>query len=83
MHEGHSHHSHEDIGDVKKSVALLTYMIEHNRHHADELHELAHTLEHQGQFEAAALIADGLTYFRDGNDKLEAALEQIQTEEAK
>lgn len=76
MHEGHSH-SHEHVGDTNKTTALLTYMLEHNRHHAEELHELSHMLEHHEQFEAAALINDGLNYFRDGNDKLEAALDQI------
>ncbi|MGE4353741.1 MAG: hypothetical protein AB7D36_06625 [Oscillospiraceae bacterium] len=74
MHEGHTHALH---GDINQTIALLTYMVEHNKHHAEELHELSHTLEHQGQFEAAALITDGLNYFRDGNDKLEAALEQV------
>ena len=79
MHEGHTH-SHEQFGDFNKTRALLTYMLEHNRHHADDLHDLAHALEHQEQFEAAALIQEGLNYFNDGNDKLEAALEQLKEE---
>ena len=58
MHDGHTH-SHEFHGDNNKTIALLTYMLEHNRHHAHELYELSHTLEHEGQFEAAALITDG------------------------
>lgn len=76
MHEGHTH-SHDHHGDANKTLALLTYMLDHNRHHAEELHDLAHALEHQEKFEAAALIVEALNYFRDGNDKLEAALEQV------
>ena len=80
MHEGHSH-IHEGDGGVKRSAALLTYMSEHNRKHAEELRELAHTFEHQGQYEAASLIIEAVNYFSDGNDKLEAALEQITEED--
>ena len=70
MHEGHSHiHEGESLSE------------EHNRKHAEELRELAHTLEHQGQYEAASLIIEAVNYFSDGNDKLEAALEQITEED--
>ena len=41
---GHSHeHSHEHTASSPEEVlALLKYMLEHNRHHAEELHDLAH-----------------------------------------
>ena len=35
----HDHHSPEE------ALALLTYMLGHNRHHAEELHELAHDVD--------------------------------------
>ena len=39
---GHSHeHSHEHTASSPEEVlALLKYMLEHNRHHAEELHDL-------------------------------------------
>lgn len=79
MHEGHTH-SHEHHADADKTLALLTYMLDHNKHHAQELHDMAHMLEHHEKYEAAALIVEALNYYRDGNDKLEAALEQVKGE---
>jgi len=73
MHEGHDHH-HHDVSEAGKNLALLTYMLDHNRHHAEELHDLAHELEHEGKAAAAALLHEALTAFDQGNDKLEQAL---------
>ena len=56
-------------------LALLTYMLDHNRHHADELHDICHTLEAAGKTEAAAALAEALHEYDHGNDKLEKALE--------
>ena len=56
MHEGHEHTHHgDDLGfeTVAQAVALMTYMLEHNRHHADELHDVCHKLEDMGKAEAA------------------------------
>ena len=39
----HDHHSPEE------ALALLTYMLGHNRHHAEELHELAHDVDGEAQ----------------------------------
>ena len=44
-HAHHSHpHSHEHTGGKPMSheevLALLTYMLDHNRHNADELHDI-------------------------------------------
>ena len=46
-HAHHCHpHSHEHTGDKPMSpeevLALLNYMLDHNRHHADELHDICH-----------------------------------------
>ena len=85
MHEGHAHshehaRHHDHDFDLNKTRTLLTYMLDHNRHHAEELKELVHALSHLEQYEAAALISEGINYFSDGNDKLEAALEQLKEE---
>ena len=56
-HAHHCHpHSHEHSGDKPMSpeevLALLNYMLDHNRHHADELHDICHALEDEGKAEA-------------------------------
>lgn len=82
MHDEHFHHHHDaEQSDAKKTKALLTFMLEHNKEHARELHTLAHRLTHENQSDAAALIEEGIQYFDQGNDKLEAALGKIQEEE--
>ena len=45
-HHDHDHdhpHDHGHTG-LEERVAMLTYMLGHNQHHAQELHELAHDL---------------------------------------
>ena len=79
-HAHHCHpHSHEHTGDKPMSpeevLALLNYMLDHNRHHADELHDICHALEDEGKAEAAAALTEALHAFDHGNDKLEKALE--------
>lgn len=74
MHEGHAHHHHHESSEAGKNLALLTYMLDHNRHHAEELHDLAHELTHDGKTAAAELLHEALELFNSGNDKLAAAL---------
>lgn len=83
VHE-HSHsHSHEHehpvqgFESLEQATALMGYMLEHNRHHAEELHELCHKLEADGKAEAAALIHQAVDCFGQGNDLLEQALTQL------
>lgn len=80
LHEGghgHSHAEHEHMSkelSPEQTLALLTYMLDHNRSHAEELHGVCHSLESQGQTEAAEAVARALHYFDHGNEELEAAL---------
>lgn len=80
IHE-HSHehpHSHEgEHGDLAHNVALLSYMLDHNRHHAEELHDAAHVIEHAGNTEAAEFIHEAVHYFEHANEKLEAAIKLL------
>ena len=87
-HEGggshsHSHehtHSHGEIsafGSRDQAAALMSYMLDHNRHHAEELHELCHKLEASGKNEAALLIDEAVERFNEGNVLLAAALEKL------
>ncbi len=76
MHEGHDHHHHHDAPkEAGENLALLTYMLDHNRHHAEELHELAHDLSDEGRDAAAALLHEALELYEKGNEKLAQALD--------
>ena len=66
----HAQHSPEE------TLALLAYMVQHNRHHAEELHELAHSMED----EPAQLIHDAILDFNLGNEKLDEALKLLKGE---
>ena len=84
MHEHehkHSHpHEHGPISafdSLEQAEALMSYMLDHNRHHAEELHELCHKLEASGKTEAAKLIDDAVDRFGEGNELLAKALEAL------
>lgn len=64
------------MSEHHQSVALLGYMVKHNRHHEEELSELAKTVDE----ESAALISEALALFHEGNEKLEAALLRMEKE---
>ena len=67
----HAQHSPEE------ALALLAYMVQHNRHHAEELHELAHSVEG----EAAQLLHEAVVDLTMGNEKLAEALRILKGEE--
>ena len=84
MHEHEHEHSHpHEHGDIPafesldQAEALMSYMLDHNRHHADELHEVGHKLAHSGKEEAAKLIHGAVDAFNSGNELLEKALEAL------
>lgn len=69
MHEHDHPHPHREHSP-EEALALLAYMTEHNKHHAEELHELAHSVNAA----AAELIHAAVDEFNAGNEKLEKAL---------
>lgn len=75
MHEHHDHHAHEHASPAE-TMALLAYMLDHNRHHAEELHELAHGASD----DAAALIHDAVDDLMRSNEKLAQALRVMKGE---
>ena len=86
MHEHeHSHgasgpHVHGEVAAFdsdEQAVALMSYMLDHNKHHAEELHELAHKLDNGGKDEAAHLIEHALEHYFAGNEELAKALESM------
>lgn len=77
----HEHHCSSDCGSCnsgcdpkKEAQALLTYMLQHNEHHAAELDQLAENLEKLGLSDCAKQIKEGVTDFQKGNMRLSLAL---------
>lgn len=72
----HEHgHAHE-VHSPEETVALLTYMVGHNQHHAEELHELAHSVEGEAQ----QLLHEAVVELTLGNEKLAEALRILKEE---
>ena len=79
-HGHHHHHDHECCGGhdmPDENVAILTYMLDHNKHHALELKEIAAHLREVGKDEAAAQIEKGVEDFEKGNMRLSIALSLV------
>ena len=72
----HEHgHTHE-VHSPEETVALLTYMVGQNQHHAEELHELAHSVEGEAQ----QLLHEAVVELTLGNEKLAEALRILKEE---
>jgi len=67
--DAHTHH-HEDL----EAVALLKYMIDHNKHHADELDDIANKLDGTAKELVHAAVID----YETGTGKLEQALKALE-----
>lgn len=90
---GHHHeHSHEHCGSCdgeqgckNETVALLTYMLQHNEHHAAELEQMAENLKKLKMDAAAKTILESVSDFQKGNMRLGLALtivkEQLKEDE--
>lgn len=77
MHEhGHNDQNAQSFDSPEQRDALLAYMVDHERSHADELHEMAHKIDG----EASDLIHEAVDLFLQGADKLEAALKVLKGE---
>ena len=86
-HGGHVHehthadgtkHSHAAASSPDEALALLTYMLSHNRHHAEELHDLAHCFDDV----ADDLIHQAVDKLGESNDLIEQALSLIKNSSA-
>ena len=83
-HEGEHDHEHahcgcgHDHGAKDEDTAVLAYMLDHNKHHARELAEIAKHLREQGKDDAAAQIEKGVEDFEKGNMRLSIALSLVQ-----
>ena len=90
--DGEHAHSHGDCGSTdhcgsceggdckKETVALLTYMLQHNEHHAAELDQMADNLEKMGLNSSAKTIKEAVADFQKGNMRLGLALTLVKEE---
>ncbi len=71
-------HSHEQASarSAAELQALLKYMADHTRHHAGELHELAHSAPEAAQ----VLLHDACDCLQSGVVKMEEALKLLKGE---
>ena len=77
----HSHCESCDGGDCKKeTIALLTYMLQHNEHHASELDQMADNLQKMGLAASAKTIKEAVDDFQKGNMRLGLALTLVKEE---
>ena len=74
MHDHeHNEHAHgEQSRD--EDTAVLAYMLDHNKHHAQELAVIAKHLREQGKEDAAVQVERGVEDFEKGNMRLSIAL---------
>lgn len=85
-HDHHHEHGHCDPehcpehGEQPKDedTAVLAYMLDHNKHHAQELAVIAKHMRENGKEEAAAQIEKGVEDFEKGNMRLSIALSLVQ-----
>lgn len=89
-HTGHHEHNSEGCGEHQhchdhscnacekdhkdETTALLSYMLSHNEHHAQELEQMSVNLEKLGMDDAAAQIKEAVSEFQKGNIRLSLAL---------
>ncbi|MDD3920533.1 MAG: hypothetical protein PHO41_05115 [Eubacteriales bacterium] len=78
MHNG-AEHSHTHVSDPEENKALLAYMLDHNAHHAEELHTLAHGCETVNA-QAAALLHEAVAELTASNEKIKKALQLLTKE---
>ena len=80
MHMHDHDHDFEHLGILTttvKDLALLEYMLEHNRQHAHELEDTSVRLVEESLPKAAELIDEAVSFFNQANDKIEEAVKLI------
>ena len=71
-HVGHDH-SHGAVEGGEKTLAVLTYMLDHNIHHCAELKDLASILSGEAQHQLLHAVED----FDTANAHLAKAIEEL------
>lgn len=70
MSDNEHNHCHACEVNTEETAALLKYMLSHNRHHADELYDMANSLDGAAKELVHAAVID----IESSNDKIAKAL---------
>ena len=82
MHDHNHPHTHgTEAVSREELLALLKYMLNHNAHHAEELHDVCHKLEDMGKADAAEKLGQARHEYYHGNEHLAEALEALKVKE--
>ena len=77
-HEHGSQHDHTHApSDSAEIKALLSFTLQHNKHHNEELDDMKKTLISQGFGDAADMISQAIVEYDRGNELLKKASELI------
>ncbi|NLY87687.1 MAG: hypothetical protein GX083_03960 [Clostridiales bacterium] len=68
--DGEHSHCHSGNASPEEAVALLKYMLKHNQHHSEELHDLGHSFDD----EISDFIHDAVDKLEESNALLEQAV---------
>lgn len=74
--DDHEHSAAQAPASKEELLALLSYMVSHNRHHAQELSELAASAEG----DAKNALEKAISLFSEGNAQLQIALDQMKNQ---
>lgn len=77
-HEHHHHdhaHDHAHAASPEQGIALVSYMVEHNKSHIQEMLDMAHMVEDE---QAHELMHEAAELLEQGNAKLAEALALLQ-----
>lgn len=76
-HDHDHHHDHTRTASPEQGVALLSYMVEHNKSHIQEMLDVAQLFEDE---QAHELMHEAAELLEQGNAKLAEALELLKGE---
>lgn len=66
-----------NVNDLDELIALINYLVNHNKAHNDELRELALKLDAAKNKEAYDEILEAISIYDRANGKLEDALKKV------
>ena len=79
--EDHQHVAPENATPLEELLVMMKYLVSHNDAHAQEVADLARSLQDAGKYAVYDEIMDAVSDFDMVNAKLDAILSQLMTEE--
>ena len=76
-HAGHAHAAPAEPTTVEQDAQLLSYMVEHNLEHKEELQACKQALEAKGYDKAAAHLQEAVASLESSIEQMRSALESL------